>query len=249
MRKFSKILIIPLLILAITLWFFFVHGNKDALWQIVSQQCVPNQQKNDEPAPCLKVNLTEHYVLFKDNKGPYHDLVMPTDKIIGIESKVLQTDRVLPYFSLAWNNRDHISAEAGKVLKDRWVSLAINSRYGRSQNQLHIHVACLRQDVYNTLSEQAQNIDQHWRPLAVKLVGHQYLAKKLEGTDLVKEDPFRLLKSYAMKQGDNIGNYGLALVTGPQGEMILLANRLNLADLNLGSAGEIQDYRCAVADN
>jgi CDP-diacylglycerol pyrophosphatase len=31
--------------------------------------------------------------------------------------------------------------------------------------------------------------------------------------------------------------------------MLLLANRLKLTDLNLGSAGEIQDYRCEVAGN
>lgn len=52
-----------------------------------------------------------------------------------------------------------------------------------------------------------------------------------------------------VKQGDSIGNYGLALAVSPQGEMLLLANRLKLTDLNLGSAGEIQDYQCAVAGN
>ncbi|MFN2767745.1 CDP-diacylglycerol diphosphatase, partial [Escherichia coli] len=88
---------------------------------------------------------------------------------------ILQADRTPPYFSLAWNNREHISGELGKPLKDAWVSLAVNSKYGRSQNQLHIHVACLRQDVYNALGEQAEQLDQQWRPLAVKLVGHHYL--------------------------------------------------------------------------
>jgi len=251
MKKLFRPLVILLmiLILAVVLWFFFGRGNQDALWQIVSQHCVPNQQQNDDPAPCLKVDLTENYVLFKDNNGPYHDLLMPVDKVSGIESPVLQTNQAPLYFSQAWNNRDHISSETGKPLKDQWISLAINSKYGRSQNQLHIHIACLRQDVYNVLSDQEKNIDQNWRPLAEKLVGHQYLVKKLEGTDLSKENPFRLLQNYVVKQGDSIGNYGLALVVSSQGDMILLANRLNLVDLNLGSAGEIQDYQCAVAGN
>jgi len=251
MKRLAKIIIIVLVILILTvvLWFFFGRGNQDALWQIVSQQCVPNQQQNSAPAPCIKVDLTEHYVLFKDNKGPYHDLLMPTAKVIGIESPLLQTEQVPPYFSQAWNNRYHISSELVKPPADQWISLAVNSKYGRSQNQLHIHVACLRQDVYKTLSEQAQDIDQNWRPLVEKLVGHQYLARKLTGTDLIREDPFRLLKKYVVAQGDNIGNYGLALALSPQGEFILLANRLNLAALNLGSAGEIQDYRCTVAGN
>lgn len=251
MKRLFRLLIILLviLLLAAVLWWFFGRGNPNALWQIVSQQCVPNQQQNHDPAPCLKVDLTEGYVLFKDSKGPYHDLVMPTEKVSGIESPILQADRTPPYFAQAWNNREHISSELDKPLKDAWVSLAVNSKYGRSQNQLHIHVACLRQDVYNALGEQAEQLDQQWRPLAVKLVGHQYLARKLAGTDLTQEDPFRLLQNYVVEQGDSIGNYGLALAVSPQGEMLLLANRLKLTDLNLGSAGEIQDYRCEVAGN
>ncbi|MGP2836351.1 CDP-diacylglycerol diphosphatase [Serratia nevei] len=251
MKNLFRLLIILLviLLLATVLWWFFGRGNSNALWQIVSQQCVPNQQKNHGPAPCLKVDLAEGYVLFKDSKGSYHDLVMPTEKVSGIESSILQTAQARPYFALAWNNREHISTEIGKPLKDAWVSLAVNSKYGRSQNQLHIHVACLRQDVYYALGEQAQKIDQQWRPLSVKLVGHQYLARKLVGTDLTKEDPFQLLRHYVVDQGDNISNYGLALTVSPQGEMLLLANRLKLTDLNLGSAGEIQDYQCGLAGN
>jgi CDP-diacylglycerol pyrophosphatase len=251
MKRMFKILIILLVILLLpaVLWWFFGRGNPNALWQIVNQQCVPNQQQNKEPAPCLKVDLTDGYVLFKDSKGPYHDLVIPTKKVSGIDTPLLQTENAPPYFALAWNNRRYISAEVGKPLKDAWVSLAVNSKYGRSQNQLHIHIACLRQDVYTVLGEQAQQIDQQWRPLAVKLVGHQYLVRKLSDTDLIKEDPFRLLQSYVVKQGDNIGNYGLALTVSPQGEMLLLANRMKLSDLNLGSAGEIQDYQCNIAGN
>lgn len=168
MKRLFRLLIILLviLLLAAVLWWFFGRGNPNALWQIVSQQCVPNQQQNNDPAPCLKVDLTEGYVLFKDSKGPYHDLVMPTEKVSGIESPALQTEHAPPYFARARNNREHISGELGKPLKDAWLSLAVNSKYGRSQNQLHIHVACLRQDVYNALGQQAEQLDQQrarWR--------------------------------------------------------------------------------------
>jgi len=251
MKKAGRLLIITALvcILAGTLWFFFGRGDPNALWNIISQQCVPNQQHNNNPSPCQKVDLTKRYVLFKDNKGPYHDLVMPTDKITGIEDPVLQTGKAKPYFSYAWNNRKDLSVRIGKPLKDQWISLAINSKYGRSQNQLHIHVSCLRQDVYDTLGKSSQKIDRSWLPLAEKLAGHSYMARKLEGSDLTKEDPFRLLQTYAIEQGDRIGKYGLALVISPRGEMILLANRLKLTELSLGSAEEIQDYHCAIAGN
>jgi len=124
MKRLFRLLIILLviLLLAAVLWWFFGRGNPNALWQIVSQQCVPNQQQNNDPAPCLKVDLTEGYVLFKDSKGPYHDLVMPTEKVSGIESPALQTEHAPPYFAQAWNNREHISGELGKPLKDAWLS-------------------------------------------------------------------------------------------------------------------------------
>lgn len=249
MKRLYKLLITFLVIIAVALWWCFGRGNTNALWQIVSQQCVPNQQQNNDPAPCLKVDLTDHYVLFEDSKGPYHDLVMPTDKISGIESSELQTEKIPPYFYQAWENRLHISEEFGKPIKDPVLSLAINSKYGRSQNQLHIHIACLRPDVYHTLREQVNQIDQNWKPLGEKLAGHYYIARKLSGTDLTKEDPIKLLQQYVSERGDNIANYGLALVVAQNGEMMLLASRLKITDLHLGSVGEIQDYKCALATN
>ncbi|MFI8415044.1 CDP-diacylglycerol diphosphatase [Serratia sp. NPDC078593] len=251
MKRLYRILLVllVLVIMAVALWWFFGRGNTNALWQIVSQQCVPNQQQHNDPAPCLTVNLAERYVLFKDSKGPYHDLVMPTDKLSGIESPELENANAPPYFALAWENRGHITQELAKPIKDTWLSLAINSKYGRSQNQLHIHIACLRPDVYDTLREQTQHIDNTWKPLAEKLVGHQYIARKLSGLDLTKEDPIKLLQQYVSARGDSMANYGLALVVAPEGERVLLANRLKITDLNLGSAGELQDYQCALANN
>ena len=251
MKQFFKLLIcfLVIIIIALTLWWYFFRDNPNILWQIISQQCVPNQQKNNDPTPCSKVDLTERYVLFKDNRGPYHDLIMPVDKITGIESPLLQQENVKPYFYQAWENRAALSEEFGKPINDQLLALTINSKYGRSQNQLHIHLACLNPKVYKTLQKEMSQIDQTWKPLSENLVGHQYLARKLAGTDLRKEDPFKLLQRYADKQGNSIGTYGLALVVNPAGEMILLANHLKIIDMNLASAGELQDYRCAVADN
>ena len=236
----KKILLLPTVLLvifmvAIVIWSLFARGNSAALWQIINLQCLPNQQQNGTPAPCLKVDLSERYLLFKDQKGPYHYLIMPTDKISGIESPVLQTTPVRPYISQAWNNRAQLSNDIGKPLNDEWIALAVNSKYGRSQHQLHIHLACLHPDVYQVLHEQVQHIDQQWRPLTEKLMGHHYLGKKLAGADLAKEDPFQLLQTYAVTQGDDISNYGLAVITTPQGEMVMLANRLRLTQLNLNN--------------
>ncbi len=228
-------------------WLIWGHGNGDALWRIVSQQCVPEQRDMKNSAPCLVVDLEQHYVLFKDRQGPLHHLIIPTDRITGIESPLLLEDNTYAFFANAWQQRGRLAAEADKPINDQFLSLAVNSRYGRSQGQLHIHLACLRPEARALLDEHATQVTAEWQPLGVKLNGHAYLAKRLGGQDLVRENPFKVLGDYARQQDDSISRYGLALVVAPGGDLLLLANRLNLADFNLGSAGEIQDYGCALA--
>lgn len=63
-----------------------LHDHSDVLWKFVSQQCVPEMEKNHRPAPCEKVDLAAGYVLFKDRVGPLQYLLMPVAKISGIES-------------------------------------------------------------------------------------------------------------------------------------------------------------------
>ncbi|WMI97577.1 CDP-diacylglycerol diphosphatase [Pseudomonas chlororaphis subsp. aurantiaca] len=239
---------IPLLtLILLTLWLVFGRGDSNALWKIVSQQCVPNQQQNNTSAPCLKVDLQKGYIVFKDAKGPLHDLIIPTDKISGIESPILQTENAPSLFASAWENRKRLETELGHPIKDSFLSLAINSESGRSQNQLHIHIACLLPEVYQILQRHDQRIGNTWKPLASTIKGHDYLAIKLSGSDLSKEDPFRILGDYATQQQDKVGKYGLAVVTNKKQELLLLANRMNLNDFNWGSAGEIQDYQCLLA--
>ena len=46
------------------------------------------------------------------------------------------------------------------------ISLAVNSVYGRSQNQLHIHIDCVRSDVRNALRAADPTIRGPGRPSA-----------------------------------------------------------------------------------
>ncbi|WP_272660449.1 CDP-diacylglycerol diphosphatase, partial [Providencia sp. PROV112] len=58
------------------------------------------------------------------------------------------------------------------------------------------------------------------------------------------ENSFHQLNEYVIKHHDKMGNFGLAMVQLKDGSKVLLANRLNFWDLNLGSAGELLDYQC-----
>jgi len=249
MRKVTKysLALAVVILLIFVLYYAFGRGNPNALWNIVDQQCVPNQKENGRPEPCKKVDLDSKYVTFKDAKGPIHDLLMPTYRLAGIESPELQNNDAPSFFAYAWNERIYLKKELGKKIADSYLSLAVNSKYGRSQDLLHVHIACLDSSVYRTLEIEQGNITLNWKPLSEKIKGHTYLARRLSANDLVREDPFKILGDYARSNDDDIAKFGLALVTLKDGGMALLANRMNLLGLNLGSAGEIQDFSCAIA--
>ncbi|NIY48184.1 CDP-diacylglycerol diphosphatase [Cedecea colo] len=248
MKKTLRILFFLLIVLlvVVTAWLLSIRANSDALWRIISEQCVPNQQQRHDPAPCLTVNLDKRFVVFKDAKGPLHTLVMPTEKITGIEDPEIQKPAAAHFFYHAWQERDRLKQMADKPINDRYLGLAINSWYGRSQNQLHIHLACLRPDVYQTLNRQEERIGNSWQPLGDKLKGHDYLAMKIPAGIFEQQNPFKLLNTYVQQRGDDIAKYGLAMTSNKHGDVVLLANRLKVMDLNLGTAGEILDYGCAL---
>jgi CDP-diacylglycerol pyrophosphatase len=224
------------------------RGNPDALWHIVSQQCVPHQQQQQSPSPCLAVDLDRGYTLFKDRNGPLHDLLIPVDKITGIEDPALGRQLLPHYVAQAWRHRSVLSDGLAKPIPDQFVSVAINSRFGRSQNQLHVHIACLRPDVFSVLN-QASNLDAQWHVLPTRLMGHTYSARTLSAADADALDPLAVLREYVDAQGDAMSHYSLLMTPRADGSQVLLATHLAVTELNLGSAGELQDYRCELMNS
>lgn len=235
-----------IIVLLVLIGYLLFRDSSDALWKTVTEKCVPSQQQGS-PAPCLAVNSHNQSALLKDRNGPHHDLLIPTEKITGIESPALQQHNIPAFFAAAWEARKHLSDEAGKTLPDDILVLAVNSRYSRTQEQLHIHISCLRPEAYQTLREQGSSLSTDWQPLGEELRGHRYLAKKLTSQDLTRDDPFKELYAYVQRQGDSIDNYGLALTVTPDGEKLLLANRGVRFGFNRGSTSELIDPQCSLA--
>ncbi len=220
------------------------RGNPDALWHIVSQQCVPHQQQQQNPSPCLAVDLDRGYTLFKDRNGPLHDVLIPADKVTGIEDPALGRQLLPHYFAQAWRHRSVLSDGLQQPIPDAFLSVAINSRYGRSQNQLHVHIACLRPEVFATLNRHSNDLTAQWQVLPTRLKGHTYSARTLTATDADTLDPLAVLREYVEAQGEAMSQYSLLMTPRADGSLVLLTTHLALTELNLGSAGELQDYRC-----
>jgi len=167
--------------------------DPDALWNIVGGQCVPNQQAKHDPSPCLTVDLAGGYAVLKDQSGATQVLVIPTTRITGIESPLLLGDATPNYWAAAWAARHDVEQFAHREIPREDLALAVNSGIARSQDQLHIHVDCIRPDVRDALNTVVARIGPKWAPLDVSLAGHRYRAMRIAGEDLGDHDPFKLL--------------------------------------------------------
>lgn len=239
-------LILLLVAIATGLWLWLHSGNPDALRQIVTQQCVPNEKQNQTPLPCVDVNIQGRYAVLKDRAGALQYLLLPSYKINGIESPLLLDAQTPNFFWQSWNARRFMSERNGSPVPDDAVSLAINSRFGRTQNHLHIHISCLRSDVRLKLNDNIATISTRWLPLPGGLRGHEYLARRVTENELVKRSPFIMLAEEVPQAREHMGRYALAMVQQSDGVFVLLATERNLLTLNRAHAEEIQDHQCDI---
>jgi CDP-diacylglycerol pyrophosphatase len=232
-------------------------ADPDALWKITHDRCVPDQTQHDDPAPCAKVDLSQGeakgYVVLKDIVGATQFLLIPTARISGIESPEILAPDTTNYFAAAWRARSFMEERIGHPVPRDWVSLAINSSLGRTQNQLHIHIDCISIDVHDLLRQHMSEVSMNWAPFPVPLAGHRYSAIAVAGGDLDDTNPFLLLANGEEDARADMGYetlvvVGATLADGRPG-FIMLADRANLAVGNRASGEELQDHGCKIAQS
>jgi CDP-diacylglycerol pyrophosphatase len=218
-------------------------ADPDVLWRVVHEQCVPGQQLELDPAPCTAVDLAEGesngYAIYKDYRGASQYLLIPTARVTGIEDPVLLQSGVPNYFAEAWRARVFTEAAAGGSLPRDWIGLAVNPAVARSQNQLHIHIDCLRTDVQQALSQYGWSIGATWAALPVPLAGNSYDAVAVEDLDTV--NPF----AAALADGGDPGLSTVAVVgtgTDAQPGFVILRSRADPAAGVLPAAELLQDH-------
>jgi CDP-diacylglycerol pyrophosphatase len=228
-----------------------VHPNGQVLWGIVNGKCVPDQQANGKPDPCTQVSIgggvDKGYVVLKDRVGASQYLVMPTRLVTGIEDPQLLDAGVPNYFDSAWRVRRLVDQRLGVTLTRDDVGIAVNSVYGRSQDLLHLHVDCLRTDVRDALHGRLAAVGRSWSAPIV-LAGHGYYALRLDGDDIVANDPFAALANGLKVPAADMGAWTLVLAgatfaDGPG--FVLLAARADPAAGYDGSGESLQDHGCA----
>lgn len=255
----SPSLLAFLIIIALTSQLPFSNDNQlwgrpsssddpEALWRIVNLQCVPNQQQNGDPYPCLFVNLQGGYALLKDKQGIAQILLIPTTRITGIESTALLDKKTANYFAEAWHARSILEALTHGTLPRTGISLVVNSASARSQNQLHIHVDCVQPDVIEAL--RTATIGYKWAPLNQRISGHDYLAIRIDGEQL-NANPFDLLADKVPGARRDMGQRSVVVVgtSGNDGTsgFVILETHVDRDTDNLASGEEVQDHSCSIA--
>jgi CDP-diacylglycerol pyrophosphatase len=176
-----------------------LKADPNALWQKVHDECVPNQQASGNPAPCSEVSLSEGvergFAVFKDEsvRKPHSYLLIPTRRITGIEDKELFEPGAQNYFEAAWGGRSFVSESVKVHLTRDMIGLAVNSLHDRSQNQLHIHIDCVRPEIREILRDNDEMLTATWSNFYLPPPDHPYMAMKIEAEGLDGINPFQLL--------------------------------------------------------
>jgi CDP-diacylglycerol pyrophosphatase len=237
---------LPLAAAALALATQRAAADPNALWQIVGEQCVPDERQFHIPAPCVLVDLAGGYAVLKDIVGNTQFLLIPTTRIGGIESPAILAPGTPNYWATAWQARHFVEERARHPLPRDAIGLAINSLHGRSQNQLHIHIDCMRLDVIAALHEHASSIGAQWSKFPLPLVGHPYMVMRLMQEDLGSTNPFVLLADGIPGARADMADYTL-VVAGADSGFVVLAGHASPAAGNWGAGEQLQDHACAAA--
>ena len=180
--------------------------------------------------------------VLKDINGATQFLLIPTARITGIESPAVLAPDAPNFFADAWAARRFVEARAGHAdAPRRPSSLAINPPGARSQEQLHIHIDCIRPEVRAAL--QSLPIGTGWTTLPEPLAGQRYAAMRVATLD---PTPFHRLADGLPGAADAMGQYTIVVAGAPDG-FILLAGHIG-AD-GRGHGEDAQDHACALAAN
>ena len=225
------------------------HGN--ALWHIVHELCTPDMKTSGNPAPCVSVDFAGGFAVLKDIQGKTQYLLIPTARVTGIESPDLLAPGSPNYWAAAWKARTLVEDRIGHPVPREDLGLAVNSVFGRTQQQLHIHIDCVRRDVRDALQAEGGRIGPGWTAIDLGVYQHHFHARWLGGDALGSRDPFKILNETDPVAHADMGKETLALVgaSRPDGQpgFILLSDPGDGTPNDQAAAEELLDHSCKVA--
>jgi CDP-diacylglycerol pyrophosphatase len=225
-------------------------ADPNALWQIVHLDCAPAARTTGGTGMCSDVDLSHRYAILKDRNGVAQHLLIPTERISGVESPQVVAPDAENYWADAWNARSYVQASLTTAhhdpLKDDQLGLEINSADRRSQQQLHIHIDCMGASAIEALARHRNDAPGRWTWDTID--GARYRIMRVSGPAF-DVNPFDIVARDKLRP-DAMGMQTI-LVTGasPSAERDgwLILDSGTDVDGGTGSAEVLLDHRCNVA--
>lgn len=222
-------------------------SSRELLRQVTTGMCASNAWLTGQPAPCRQVVENPGFAVLRAPGEAQHFILVPLRPLRGLESPALWQPGQPNWFGLAWRQRWYLSAWGPAAVADDLVGLALNAPSGRSQDQLHVHLACLRPELRQQLWQLAPGMDDQWRALPMALAGSRYQVRRLSETQLLAADFFPALAAdppYPVPDP----RLSLALVALPSRDasrhFLLLAGRAGSQPGDQGSAERLLAADC-----
>lgn len=222
--------------------------TRDVLWMAL-KTCVLAKTLANRTFPCLAVDLGSAErpgtAVLRAPGEPTHIVVMPTDTVSGLESAPLRGPRGQAYWRAALSARHFVTDPLKNRVPEADIGLAVNSARGRSQDQLHIHLDCLRPRVLDALGAHGRAVGRSWAPFPVPLAGDRFQAMRVRAADVETFNPFVALSTLPGRRDLTRTSFAAVATRpgDPEPGFILLAYRARQA-----SAEDIMDHGCAIAE-
>jgi CDP-diacylglycerol pyrophosphatase len=232
--------------------FVLAADNRNELWVVVHDICLPAYEGIGVAFPCAEINIADGldrgFAVLQAPSSETHVIVVPTTRIPGIESPSLLSENAPNHWKDAWDARRSVEEGARRRLPRDKIGMAINSPAGRSQDQLHIHVACVAPAVADFRRRHQAEIHGSWSLLSSALLGHRFAAMKIETDRLAEVNPFKLLARGLPSGKFSMGTQTLAVIgaTFADGRtgFYLLANDSGASPRAIVSAEALLDDKC-----
>lgn len=207
-------------------------GNaEDSLRNSIAKSCLGKVVDKEK---CLMVG--QDFTIMKSLSSHFHYLFVPVNAISGIESAEFWTPGYPAWFQMAWRFR-HIAAPwLGNGVAPEKLGIAINSQPRRTQNQLHIHINCIRKDILDEIN--AAQLSNTWLPLTLNAAGgHAYQAIKLPGSNI--PDDLLTTLYHSARVNKDPGDITLFAALSETGKAIVLQGKYDPENHTTGSAQDL----------
>jgi CDP-diacylglycerol pyrophosphatase len=223
-------------------------ADRDLLWGVV-KVCVANHELTGGAFPCLDVDteqgVARGFAVVRAPLKQTHVVVTPTSRVAGIEDPALQSPEAPNYFADAWSARKYVLDSVERPIGERDIGLAVNSRPGRSQDQLHIHVDCLHHRYAQLVRQHDSGLSaEKWTRLTFALRGRYYWAMLINSPDLREINIFRTAATLLRVWPGHMEDVTVAVIPRLDKGFYLLADQYTPGAMGKGHGEFLLDHAC-----